>query len=80
MPIYEYACKKCGKTFEHLHRTLSSPAPKCPACGASHPQKQLSVFSAAVAASESSVCDACPTSGKCPSASRCAGSCGLGME
>jgi putative FmdB family regulatory protein len=77
MPIYEYKCKKCGKLFEHLARTLSEAAPKCPSCGAPRPEKQLSVFSAAVA-SDSSVCDTCPSSGKCPSASSCCGdSCGL---
>ena len=45
MPIYEYQCKKCGHTFEHLARTLSDTAKKCPTCGARHPVKQLSTFS-----------------------------------
>ena len=34
MPIYEYLCDKCGARFEHLARTLSDAATKCPKCGA----------------------------------------------
>src|SRR5262245_45792843 len=34
MPIYEYACKECGKLTDVLQK-LSDPAPeKCPSCGA----------------------------------------------
>ena len=60
MPIYEYKCRKCGHTFDHLARKLSDTAEKCPECGARNPAKQLSTFSASV--SEGS---ACPT-GTCP--------------
>ena len=70
MPIYEYKCKKCGKTFEHLARSLSEPAPKCPKCGASQPEKQMSTFSAAVSGGNGS--SSCPT-GTCPT-----GTCPLG--
>ena len=63
MPIYEYACRKCGHRFEHLARTLSSPAPECPSCGAASPEKQLSVFSAT-----QSLPSACPAeAGSAPS-------------
>ena len=73
MPIYEYACKKCGHAFEHLHRTLNEAPPKCPSCGASRPAKQLSTFSTAVAGQNALPCEAagacstsaCPT-GSCP--------------
>jgi len=63
MPIYEYQCKKCGHTFDHLARTLNDTAKKCPECGARNPAKQLSTFSASVSArSDGGVC---PT-GTCP--------------
>ena len=32
MPIFEYQCTQCGKTFERL-QPASSPPPPCPACG-----------------------------------------------
>ena len=32
MPIYEYACKKCGE-FEVTQRITEDPLKKCPSCG-----------------------------------------------
>ena len=32
MPIYEYACKKCGN-FEITQRITEEPLKKCPTCG-----------------------------------------------
>lgn len=32
MPIYEYACKKCGE-FEITQRITEDPLRKCPSCG-----------------------------------------------
>lgn len=32
MPIYEYACKKCGN-FEVTQRITEEPLKKCPTCG-----------------------------------------------
>jgi putative FmdB family regulatory protein len=75
MPIYEYACRKCGARFEHLARTLSEQAPRCPECGAARPAKQLSVFSAGHARRQppcaSGACDAEP----CAAGACRAGSC-----
>jgi putative FmdB family regulatory protein len=34
MPSYDYACKSCRHTFEHLQRSSRDPAPPCPKCGA----------------------------------------------
>jgi putative FmdB family regulatory protein len=39
MPIFEYACRACGKEFEALVR--SSDTPQCP-CGSTDLQKKLS--------------------------------------
>jgi len=63
MPIYEYNCDRCGRKFEHLARSFSEPAPKCPKCGAKNPKKQLSAFSAG--ASDNCGASSCST-GTCP--------------
>jgi putative FmdB family regulatory protein len=33
MPLYEYACAKCGHRFERIEKVNSSPVKKCPQCG-----------------------------------------------
>ncbi|HET6610557.1 MAG TPA: zinc ribbon domain-containing protein [Kofleriaceae bacterium] len=33
MPIYEYACGACGKTFEYTQRMSDDPKTECEACG-----------------------------------------------
>jgi putative FmdB family regulatory protein len=78
MPIFEYECRRCGKQFEHLHRTRSEPAPHCPDCGAPRPEKLLSAFSPVNGGGSAAAREACPT---CPGASSggCAGgSCPFG--
>ncbi len=50
MPIYEYACRKCGHEFETLVR--SSDTPDCPKCASTQLEKKLSVFAAAGAQPE----------------------------
>ena len=74
MPIYEYLCGKCGARFEHLARTLSDAAAKCPKCGAPKPVKQLSTFSAKASeghdhggeSCDTDSCGSCAASGSCP--------------
>lgn len=73
MPIYEYQCKKCGHTFEHLARTLSDTAKKCPKCGASSPSKQYSTFSTSEGFHGAA---SCPT-GTCPTMTCPTGTCSL---
>lgn len=41
MPIYDYRCKDCDKTFELLVR--SSTVPTCPSCGSTQLDKQVSL-------------------------------------
>lgn len=44
MPIFEYVCKTCSRTFEKL--VQQSTVIECPACKGTSLEKQLSVFSA----------------------------------
>ncbi len=60
MPIYEYACRKCGHEFETLVR--SSTVPDCPSCRSTELEKKLSVFATAAS---SAGADAAVTGGPC---------------
>lgn len=40
MPIYEFACKKCGHEFEDL--VVDSSPCICPACGSTDTEKMMS--------------------------------------
>lgn len=50
MPIYEYACRKCGHEFETLVR--SDTVPECPGCRSTELEKKLSVFATAASGPE----------------------------
>jgi putative FmdB family regulatory protein len=62
VPIYEYACSRCGREFETLVR--SDTVPECPACGSQELAKKLSVFatasSTAGAPAAQHACMSCP--------------------
>ena len=60
MPIYEYACRKCGHEFETLVR--SSTVPDCPSCRSTELEKKLSVFATAAS---SAGADSAVTGGPC---------------
>ncbi len=51
MPIYEYACKKCGKTTE-LMRPLAKrdDRAKCASCGSTSTARKLSMFAVGASA------------------------------
>ena len=43
MPIYEYACTRCGKGFEELIiRSSDADEVKCPSCGTAEVSRQMS--------------------------------------
>ncbi len=42
MPIYEFACRACGETFEAIVR--SGDAPACPACKSADLERLVSLF------------------------------------
>ncbi|MBN2025052.1 MAG: zinc ribbon domain-containing protein [Pirellulales bacterium] len=75
MPLYEYACRGCGRRFEYLVRA-DDPA-RCPDCGGSDLEKLMSAASGHVAGSSASSCPArdvgdCSTC-QCPGSCRMAG-------
>jgi putative FmdB family regulatory protein len=45
MPIYEYACRACGRVFSVLQASYLSTAPACPSCGSAEVSKKVSSFS-----------------------------------
>ena len=42
MPIYAYACKRCGHELDALQKISDEPLVDCPACGAPELRKLLS--------------------------------------
>jgi len=42
MPIYEYACEKCGHEFEREQRITDEPVKTCPACRAKKVRRLIS--------------------------------------
>jgi len=73
MPIYEYACKKCGHEFEQLVRGDEKVA--CPACDSKQLQKKFSV-PAAHTGDNAPSCSV-PETGACDPDSCCGGGCNL---
>ncbi|MBU1042064.1 MAG: zinc ribbon domain-containing protein [Proteobacteria bacterium] len=50
MPIYEYACGKCGKLFEELvFSAADETGVACPACGALEVKRCLSACASVIA-------------------------------
>ncbi|HUX10774.1 MAG TPA: zinc ribbon domain-containing protein [Terriglobia bacterium] len=44
MPIFEYTCQKCKKTFEKLVLGKKASQPVCPECGSKKTKQQFSTF------------------------------------
>lgn len=65
MPIYEYACRKCGHEFEVLIRKATDVPSKCPTCGAAKPAKAFSTFAVSAPAARKipAPCRSCPGAG-----------------
>jgi putative FmdB family regulatory protein len=65
MPLYEYKCKKCGRTTEFLERGSGRDRHVCPACGGTDLRKLFSTFAAGRSDSKAGGAGSCPT-GTCP--------------
>ena len=59
MPLYEYVCRRCARSFEAL--VMGSQAPECPGCSSGDLERVLSVVSVGrgPAASEVAPCGSC---------------------
>lgn len=46
MPIFEFVCSKCGRTFEELmtFAQMEAGEASCPGCGSDQVQRNLSSF------------------------------------
>lgn len=53
MPLYEYRCLDCEKTFEKMNRFSDDPnvPQECPECHGNHTRKQITSFATRLAAS-----------------------------
>jgi len=66
MPIYEYACQKCGHVTEALRRMNEADAPiACEQCGEAGITRSHSVFAATGAESKDSAMPDLPMGGGC---------------
>jgi len=79
MPIYEFHCADCGKSFEVLRLSASGfKAITCPSCGSANTSKDMSTF--AMAAPSGGGVPMCDRTGVCatPNMPGCgSGACGL---
>ena len=72
MPIYEFECRKCNKTFEKLLKRMDEKAKEpCPSCGSKDTARKLSVFAATASSgskrdSAPQGCGRCGGPGPCP--------------
>jgi len=62
MPIYEYACKKCGNEFEALVAMSAKDNPCCPKCDSPKVKKKMSII-----ASSKGGCGSCASTSSCSS-------------
>ena len=70
MPLYEFACPGCGRSFEELVRSANdTSAVKCPSCGNQKVRRKISMFASKAAGavggafSSTSAASCAPTGG-----------------
>jgi len=74
MPMYDYRCAECRKTYDVLHKTREVLADVvCPSCGSPNHKRLMSAASVSTGHSSSSASDAPP----CATGDCCGGACGL---
>ena len=71
MPIYDYQCKECGKTYDVFHKVKEvAEDVVCPSCGSTSHTRLLSAPSFSMGTQK----DSAPA---CGDGGCCGGSCGL---
>jgi putative FmdB family regulatory protein len=64
--MYEYACRKCGHSFEKLVKSMSSSdAVACPECASKQTDRKFSVFAVGSEGSKAASAPAGPGCGRC---------------
>jgi len=72
MPILEYQCEQCGKSFDFLSRNTRDKAQACPHCQSTRLTRKLSVFAAPSSASRDDSCGEGPCEmGPCSQGDAC---------
>ena len=65
MPVYEYTCQSCEKSFDKLIRSMTTEEkPSCPECGSPKTARVMSVFAVGAEGSRSAGGDS-PMCGRC---------------
>jgi len=66
MPLYEFQCTKCDRSFEELVRGATAVSGiRCPECGSDHIRRKVSTFASKVSGRSGAVASAssCAPSG-----------------
>ncbi len=59
MPLYEFQCTECERSFEELVRSAAAVAEvKCPKCGSIHVRRKVSVFASKLSGGGSTIAPA----------------------
>jgi len=73
MPLFTYACRDCGASFEMLNKGEAGIA--CPECGSQQTDRGLSRFAPLSASAAGADAAACDLGAMC-----CGGGCGMPMN
>ena len=73
MPVFDYSCSECGKTYDVYHKLREVVEDVvCPHCGSAEHKKLFSAASVSMGGSSSASQPSCEMGGGC-----CGGACGL---
>jgi putative FmdB family regulatory protein len=73
MPMYEYECKSCRKSFEKLVRSMSErDKTTCPECGSTQVGRKLSAFAVGSEGASAKSSETMPMCGRCGGPGPCA--------